>query len=173
MTPFLCTKLSQTMDSVSRPQCPSGADQVGSDSLRSGSLSESNFEEAGLTKEGPQPLAVHGCPRGRTRNSPANMLGRAAPRQCIYDYTFTTVRGYIDFMAKLMRWAGPGTGVLSVTWTAARQLRSWSRLRPSKRGRSPFSDNGWVFTQCLFGLLLVSIALCPLMYQWSGGRVLS
>ncbi|KAK4624681.1 hypothetical protein CLAFUW4_05598 [Fulvia fulva] len=37
------------------------------------------------------------------------MLGwDAAPRQCTYDYPFTTVREYIDFMQKLTRWGESG-----------------------------------------------------------------
>ena len=37
------------------------------------------------------------------------MLGEAAPKQCIYDYPFTTVREFVDLNVKLTRYGESGT----------------------------------------------------------------
>ncbi|KAL2835479.1 ferritin-like domain-containing protein [Aspergillus pseudoustus] len=38
----------------------------------------------------------------------SNMLGEAAPKQCVYDYPYTTVREWVDFMQRVTRYGESG-----------------------------------------------------------------
>lgn len=43
-----------------------------------------------------------------------NMLGEAAPKQCVYNYPYTTVREWLDFNQRVTRWGESGVwGFLS------------------------------------------------------------
>lgn len=71
-------------------------------------FNESEFEAAGLTKEDRDLLQYMAVQEAGHATLLTNLLGEAAPKQCTYDYPFTTVREYIDFMQKLTRWGESG-----------------------------------------------------------------
>ena len=72
-------------------------------------FSDEEFEEAGLTKSDRDLLQYMAVQEAGHATLVANMLSwESAPRQCTYDYPFTTVREYIDFMQKLTRWGESG-----------------------------------------------------------------
>jgi len=77
-------------------------------------FSTQDFEEAGLTAEDRAFIAFMATQEQDHATLLTNMLGERAPRQCVYDYPFTTVREFIDFNIKLTRWGESGTwGFLS------------------------------------------------------------
>ena len=77
-------------------------------------FSAEDFEEAGLTAEDRAFIAFMATQEADHATLLTNMLGEAAPRQCTYDYPFTTVREFIDFNVKLTRFGESGTwGFLS------------------------------------------------------------
>ncbi|KAH9824639.1 protein rds1, partial [Teratosphaeria destructans] len=74
-----------------------------------GIYSEEDFIEAGFTKADRDLLEYMAIQEAGHATLVANMLGwEAAPKQCQYDYPFTNVREYIDFMAKMTRWGEAG-----------------------------------------------------------------
>jgi len=77
-------------------------------------FSAQDFEEAGLTAEDRAFIAFMATQEQDHATLLTNMLGERAPRQCVYNYPFTTVREFIDFNIKLTRWGESGTwGFLS------------------------------------------------------------
>lgn len=77
-------------------------------------FSEQDFLDAGLTSEDRALIAFMATQEADHATLLTNMLGEAAPKQCIYDYPFTTVREFVDFNAKLTRWGESGVwGFLS------------------------------------------------------------
>jgi len=77
-------------------------------------FSAKDFEEAGLTAEDRAFIAFMANQESDHATLLTNMLGEAAPKQCTYDYPFTTVREFIDFNVKLTRWGESGVwGFLS------------------------------------------------------------
>jgi hypothetical protein len=77
-------------------------------------FSEQEFLDAGLTAEDRAFIAFMATQEMDHATLLTNMLGEAAPKQCIYDYPFTTVREFINFNVKLTRYGESGTwGFLS------------------------------------------------------------
>lgn len=77
-------------------------------------FSDQDFIDAGLTPEDRTFLAFMATQEADHATLLTNMLGESAPKQCVYDYPFTTVREYIDFNIKLTRWGESGNwGFLS------------------------------------------------------------
>jgi hypothetical protein len=77
-------------------------------------FSAKDFEEAGLTAEDRAFIAFMANQEGDHATLLTNMLGERAPKQCIYNYPFTTVREFIDFNIKVTRFGESGTwGFLS------------------------------------------------------------
>ncbi|KAL6706217.1 hypothetical protein ACN47E_005952 [Coniothyrium glycines] len=77
-------------------------------------FSEQDFLDAGLTAEDRSFIAFMATQEIDHATLLTNMLGEAAPKQCIYDYPFTTVREFIDFNVKVTRFGESGTwGFLS------------------------------------------------------------
>ncbi|PQE19245.1 rds1 protein [Rutstroemia sp. NJR-2017a BBW] len=77
-------------------------------------FSEQDFIDAGLTVEDRHLIEYMSIQEAGHATLLTNMLGQSAPKQCIYDYPFTTVREFIDFNVKLTRWGESGTwGFLS------------------------------------------------------------
>ncbi|KAF2768242.1 hypothetical protein EJ03DRAFT_352326 [Teratosphaeria nubilosa] len=74
-----------------------------------GIYSEEDFIEAGFIKADRDLLEYMAIQEAGHATLVANMLGwEAARKQCQYDYPFTNVREYIDFMAKMTRWGEAG-----------------------------------------------------------------
>jgi hypothetical protein len=77
-------------------------------------FSEQEFLDAGLTAEDRAFIAFMATQEMDHATLLTNMLGEAAPKQCIYDYPFTTVREFVNFNIKLTRYGESGTwGFLS------------------------------------------------------------
>ncbi|KAL1601987.1 hypothetical protein SLS59_005153 [Nothophoma quercina] len=71
-------------------------------------FSDQDFIDAGLTAEDRAFIAFMATQEIDHATLLTNMLGEAAPKQCTYDYPFTTVREFIDFNVKLTRWGESG-----------------------------------------------------------------
>ncbi|KAF3032844.1 hypothetical protein E8E11_003432 [Didymella keratinophila] len=71
-------------------------------------FSDQDFIDAGLTAEDRAFIAFMATQEIDHATLLTNMLGEAAPKQCIYNYPFTTVREFIDFNVKLTRWGESG-----------------------------------------------------------------
>ncbi|KAF1812909.1 hypothetical protein P152DRAFT_458091 [Eremomyces bilateralis CBS 781.70] len=71
-------------------------------------FSEEDFLEAGLTAEDRALIAYMSDQEIGHATVVANMLGDAAPKQCTYNYPFTTVREFVDFSQKLTQFAEAG-----------------------------------------------------------------
>lgn len=71
-------------------------------------FSDQDFIDAGLTAEDRAFIAFMATQEIDHATLLTNMLGEAAPKQCVYDYPFTTVREFIDFNVKLTRWGESG-----------------------------------------------------------------
>jgi hypothetical protein len=71
-------------------------------------FSDQDFIDAGLTAEDRTFIAFMATQEIDHATLLTNMLGEAAPKQCTYDYPFTTVREFIDFNVKLTRWGESG-----------------------------------------------------------------
>jgi len=77
-------------------------------------FSEQDFLDAGLTVEDRKLIEYMSIQEAGHATLLTNMLGESAPKQCTYDYPFTTVREFIDFNVKVTRWGEAGTwGFLS------------------------------------------------------------
>lgn len=77
-------------------------------------FSEQDFIDAGLTAEDRHLIEYMAIQEAGHASLLTNMLGESAPKQCTYDYPFTTVREFIDFNVKLTRWGESGNwGFLS------------------------------------------------------------
>lgn len=71
-------------------------------------FSEADFLAAGLTAEDRSLIAFMAQQEVGHATLLTNMLGQAAPKQCTYDYPFTTVREFVDFNQKLTRFGESG-----------------------------------------------------------------
>ncbi|KAJ5476937.1 hypothetical protein N7475_002666 [Penicillium sp. IBT 31633x] len=77
-------------------------------------FSEQDFVDAGLTAEDRNLIEYMAIQEAGHATLLSNMLGETAPNQCTYDYTFKTVREFLDFNSKLTRWGESGNwGFLS------------------------------------------------------------
>lgn len=71
-------------------------------------FTDQDFIDAGLTAEDRSYIAFMAVQESGHATLLTNMLGQAAPRQCTYNYPFSTVREFIDFNQKLTRWGESG-----------------------------------------------------------------
>lgn len=71
-------------------------------------FSDQDFIDAGLTAEDRAFIAFMATQEIDHATLLTNMLGEAAPKQCIYNYPFTTVREFVEFNVKLTRWGESG-----------------------------------------------------------------
>jgi hypothetical protein len=77
-------------------------------------FSDQDFIDAGLTPEDRSFFQYMAVQEADHATLLTNMLGEAAPKQCIYNYPFNTVREYIDFNIKVTRYGESGNwGFLS------------------------------------------------------------
>lgn len=136
-------------------------------------FSEQDFLDAGLTAEDRTFLSYMATQEADHATLLTNMLGESAPKQCIYDYPFTTVREYIDFNIKLTRWGESGnwgflshldsrevsTLLVQAEAVEARQqmiFRQWLGLHPMPLSFVPGIPQSWHWT-----LLAPYISSCP------------
>ena len=71
-------------------------------------FSQAEFEEAGLTAEDMSLINFMANQESGHATLLTNMLGEAAPKQCVYDYPYTTVREWLDFNQRVTRWGESG-----------------------------------------------------------------
>ncbi|KAI9836067.1 MAG: hypothetical protein M1819_001679 [Sarea resinae] len=71
-------------------------------------FSVADFEAAGLTAEDRSLIEFMADQESGHATLISNMLGASAPKQCQYNYPYTTVREYIDFNQKLTRFGESG-----------------------------------------------------------------
>ncbi|KAL4738394.1 ferritin-like domain-containing protein [Aspergillus similis] len=77
-------------------------------------FSEQDFIDAGLTVEDRRLIEYMAIQEAGHATLLSNMLGESAPKQCTYNYPFTTVREFLDFNVQLTRWGESGNwGFLS------------------------------------------------------------
>jgi hypothetical protein len=67
-------------------------------------FSKQDFIDAGLNSEDRKLIEYMAIQEAGHASLLSDMLGEAAPKQCTYDYPFTTVREFIGFNARLTRW---------------------------------------------------------------------
>ncbi|KAF2791540.1 hypothetical protein K505DRAFT_248748 [Melanomma pulvis-pyrius CBS 109.77] len=71
-------------------------------------FSDEDFIEAGLTAEDRSYIAFMAIQESGHSTLLTNMLGEAAPKQCTYNYPYSTVREFIDFNQKITRFGESG-----------------------------------------------------------------
>ena len=71
-------------------------------------FSAKDFEEAGLNAADRELIAFMAEQEVGHATLISNILGAAAPKQCTYNYPFTTVQEYLDFCQKLTRFGESG-----------------------------------------------------------------
>ena len=71
-------------------------------------FTEAQFLEAGLNSEYTSLINFMANQETGHATLLSNMLGEAAPKQCYYDYPYTTVREWLDFMQRVTRWGESG-----------------------------------------------------------------
>lgn len=71
-------------------------------------FTEEDFIAAGLTAEDRSLIAFMAQQESGHATLLSNMLGQVAPKQCTYNYPYSTVREYIDFNQKLTRFGESG-----------------------------------------------------------------
>lgn len=71
-------------------------------------FSEAEFIEAGLNAEYMSLIEFMADQETGHATLLTNMLGEAAPKECYYDYPYTTVREWLDFMQRLTRFGESG-----------------------------------------------------------------
>ncbi|KAL3464482.1 ferritin-like domain-containing protein [Aspergillus heterothallicus] len=103
----------------------------------------------------------------------SNMLGEAAPKQCVYDYPYTTVREWLDFMQRVTRYGESGVwGFLAhldsreVAQMLSQSIATEARQQMVFRqmaGLSPMNvwfENGWP-QSWQWTMLAPYISYCP------------
>ncbi|KAL4916128.1 ferritin-like domain-containing protein [Aspergillus aurantiobrunneus] len=77
-------------------------------------FSDEEFRDAGLGQEARSLIQFMANQEVGHATLLSNMLGEAAPKQCVYDYPYTTVREWVDFMQRVTRFGESGVwGFLS------------------------------------------------------------
>ncbi len=71
-------------------------------------FTDEEFTEAGLGPEARSLIEFMADQETGHATLLTNMLGEAAPKQCYYDYPYTTVREWVDFMQRLTRFGESG-----------------------------------------------------------------
>ena len=66
------------------------------------------FEAAGMTAEYLSLIEFMADQETGHATLLTNMLGQAAPKECVYDYPYTTVREWLDFMQRVTRFGESG-----------------------------------------------------------------
>ncbi|ORY84992.1 ferritin-like domain-domain-containing protein [Protomyces lactucae-debilis] len=71
-------------------------------------FSDAEFDAAGIDQNGRFLIQTLADQEVGHATLISNMLGSSAPEPCEYQYPFTTVKGFIDFCARLTRWGESG-----------------------------------------------------------------
>ncbi|KAF2843149.1 stress response protein Rds1 [Patellaria atrata CBS 101060] len=71
-------------------------------------FSEEDFLREGLTAEDRHLIEYMAIQESGHATLLSNMLGHTAPKQCTYNYPWTTVREFVDFNQKLTKWGESG-----------------------------------------------------------------
>lgn len=71
-------------------------------------FSDEDFTEAGLGPEARSLIEFMADQESGHATLLTNMLGDAAPKECVYNYPYTTVREWVDFMQRLTRFGESG-----------------------------------------------------------------
>ena len=136
-------------------------------------FSDEDFTAAGLGDEARSLIEFMADQESGHATLLTNMLGEAAPKECIYDYPYSTVREWLDFMQRLTRFGESGVwgfinhldsrevGQLlaqSIATEARQQMifRQMSGLTPM----NVWFENGWPQSWA-WTMLAQYISYCP------------
>ena len=71
-------------------------------------FSQADFLEAGIGPEYQSLIEFMADQESGHATLLTNMLGETAPKECVYDYPYNTVREWLDFMQRLTRFGESG-----------------------------------------------------------------
>ena len=136
-------------------------------------FTDEEFEEAGLGADARSLIEFMANQESGHATLLSNMLGEAAPKQCVYDYPYNTVREWLDFNQRLTRFGESGVwGFIShldsreVANLLALSISTESRQQMIFRqmsGLSPMNvwfENGWPQSWA-WTMLAPYISYCP------------
>lgn len=136
-------------------------------------FSEADFIAAGLNAEYMSLIEFMADQESGHATLLTNMLGEAAPKQCVYDYPYTTVREWLDFMQRLTRFGESGVwGFINhldsreVGQLLAQSIATEARQQQIFRqmsGLTPMDvwfENGWPQSWA-WSMLAPYISYCP------------
>jgi len=136
-------------------------------------FSEADFIAAGLNAEYMSLIEFMADQESGHATLLTNMLGQAAPKECIYNYPYTTVREWLDFMQRLTRFGESGVwGFINhldsreVGQLLAQSIATEARQQQIFRqmsGLTPMDvwfENGWPQSWA-WSMLAPYIAYCP------------
>ena len=136
-------------------------------------FSQAEFEEAGLNAEYMSLIEFMADQESGHATLLTNMLGEAAPKECVYDYPYTTVREWLDFMQRLTRFGESGVwGFINhldsreVGQLLAQSIATEARQQQIFRqmsGLTPMDvwfENGWPQSWA-WSMLAQYISYCP------------
>lgn len=136
-------------------------------------FSEAEFIEAGLNAEYMSLIEFMADQESGHATLLTNMLGEAAPKECYYDYPYTTVREWLDFMQRLTRFGESGVwGFINhldsreVGQLLAQSIATEARQQQIFRqmsGLTPMDvwfENGWPQSWA-WSMLAPYISYCP------------
>ncbi|KAL4808021.1 hypothetical protein BDV18DRAFT_134113 [Aspergillus unguis] len=136
-------------------------------------FSDEEFQEAGLGPEARSLIEFMADQEVGHATLLSNMLGEAAPKQCVYNYPYRTVREWVDFMQRVTRFGESGVwGFLShLDSREVSQLLSQSIATEARQqlifrqmaGLSPMNvwfENGWP-QSWQWTMLAPYISYCP------------
>ncbi|KAE8342517.1 hypothetical protein BDV24DRAFT_173812 [Aspergillus arachidicola] len=136
-------------------------------------FTDEEFQEAGLGPEARSLIEFMANQETGHATLLSNMLGEAAPKQCVYNYPYKTVREWVDFMQRVTRYGESGVWgfishldsrevatllSLSIATEARQQLifRQMSGLAPM----NVWFENGWP-QSWQWTMLAPYISYCP------------
>ncbi|KAL8915954.1 MAG: hypothetical protein Q9208_008770 [Pyrenodesmia sp. 3 TL-2023] len=136
-------------------------------------FTDAEFDAAGLGDEARSLIEFMANQETGHSTLLSNMLGERAPAQCIYDYPYTTVREWVDFMQRVTRFGESGTwGFINhLDSREVAQLLSQSIATESRQqlifrqmsGLTPMNvwfENGWPQSWA-WTMLAQYISYCP------------
>ena len=140
-------------------------------------FTDAEFTEAGLGPEARSLIEFMADQESGHATLLTNMLGQAAPKECIYDYPYTTVREWVDFMQRLTRFGESGVwGFINhldsreVGQLLAQSIATEARQQQIFRqmsGLTPMDvwfENGWPQSWA-WSMLARKIALSPILLR--------
>ncbi|KAL3484910.1 ferritin-like domain-containing protein [Aspergillus germanicus] len=136
-------------------------------------FSEEDFQAAGLDPEMRSLIQFFADQETGHATLLSNMLGEAAPKQCVYDYPYTTVREWLDFNQRVTRYGESGVWGF-ISHLDSREVASLLSLSIATEARQQFAfrqmaglapinvwfENGWP-QSWQWTMLAPYISYCP------------